>query len=223
VLTEPGVVAVPENILVAYQAPHIQSLLASSIFDALHVGISTEAINHGEHVGVLVRTQDRFPVIGVSFLWQMECGREWLGKNCSPSAKDDLLRGCLPTGFTATFSPGSLAAGSGTTTVTLTVQVPQTAMLEKSGQSGGRLPFVALCILLLPFAGTIRRSRTWFRRIAVVVIMLAGAGSATTLIGCGGGGSSSGESGSQPQSYTLTVTATSGALSHSTTVTLTVQ
>ena len=129
----------------------------------------------------------------------------------------------LPTGFAATFSPTSLAAGSGATTVTLTVQVPQTAMLEKNGQSDGSLPLVALCILMLPFAGRIRRSRTWFRRIAVVVIMLASAGSVVTVVGCGGGGSSGGESSSQPRSYTLTVTATSGALSHSTTVTLTVQ
>jgi pimeloyl-ACP methyl ester carboxylesterase len=130
----------------------------------------------------------------------------------------------LPTGFTATFSPASLAAGSGATTDTLTVQVPQTATLEKNGQSGGRLPFAALCIVLLPLAGTIRRSRTWLRRIAVVVIMLASAGSVATLIGCGGGGSSSSEGGgTQPQNYNLIVTATSGALSHSTTVTLTVQ
>jgi hypothetical protein len=95
-------------------------------------------------------------------------------------------------------------------------------MLEKTGQPGGRLPLVALCILLLPFAGRIRRSSKLLRRLTLLVMMLAGAGGVATLLGCGGG-NSNGETGSQGQSYTLTVTATSGVLSHSTAVTLTVQ
>jgi hypothetical protein len=127
----------------------------------------------------------------------------------------------LPTGFTATFNPVSLAAGSPATNVALTIQVPLSARLERSGQPGRNVPLIALGLLVLPFLGGVRRSQKWLRRLALIVILLAGTGGVTILTGCGGGGSS-GES-SQPQTYTITVTATSGALSHSTTVTLIVQ
>jgi hypothetical protein len=126
----------------------------------------------------------------------------------------------LPAGFTATFSPASLAVGSSPTSVTLTIQVPQTAMLERKMPTGDGLPLVAFGILLLPLAGRARRSKLW--RLALIAMLLAGAGSVATLIGCGGGGSSGGES-SQPQTYSLSVIATSGTLSHSTAITLTVQ
>jgi hypothetical protein len=129
----------------------------------------------------------------------------------------------LPAGFTATFNPASLAAGSPATTVTLTIEVPQTATLKRTMQPGKGLPLVALGTLLLPWAGGIRRSRAWLRRLSILAIMLAGAGGVSTLIGCGGGGSSGGGGGTQPQTYNITVTATSGALVHSTTVTVTVQ
>jgi len=128
----------------------------------------------------------------------------------------------LPTGFTGTFSPASLAIGSAATSVTLTIQVPQTAMLEKNVPAGNGLPLVAFGILLLPLAGRSRRSKSWLRRLVVIAMMLAGAGGVATLIGCGGGGSSGGES-SQPQTYNLSVIATSGTLSHSIPVTLMVQ
>jgi hypothetical protein len=129
----------------------------------------------------------------------------------------------LPAGFAATFSPASLAAGSPATNVTLTIEVPQTAMLQRNMEPGEGLPLVALSIFLLPLAGRVRRSRIWLGRLTVVVMMLVGAGGVATLIGCGGGSSSSGGGGNPPQSYNITVTATSGALSHSTTITLTVQ
>ncbi|HEX9198081.1 MAG TPA: Ig-like domain-containing protein, partial [Acidobacteriaceae bacterium] len=130
----------------------------------------------------------------------------------------------LPAGFTATFNPSSLAAGSSATNVSLVLQVPLTAMHENRGQPGRGLPLVALGILMLPFAGGIRRSSKRLRRIAIVMMMLAGIGGAAALTGCGGAGSGSSSSGgAQPRTYTITVTATSGTLSHSTTATLTVQ
>ena len=129
----------------------------------------------------------------------------------------------LPAGFTATFSPSSLASGSSATNVTLTVQVPQAAMMEKSRQPGRGLPLVALGMLLLPFAGGIRRSSKRLRRLTFILILLAGIGGVATLTGCGGGSSGGGGGGSQPQTYNITVTATSGTLSHTTIVTLTVQ
>ncbi len=130
----------------------------------------------------------------------------------------------VPTGFTATFNPASLAAGSPATNVTLTIAVPQNAMLQRSMRPGERLPLVALGILLLPWAGRIRRSRVWLRRLTVLAILLVGAAGLATLTACGGGSGGSGSSGgSTPQTYNIAVTATSGTLSHSTTVTLTVQ
>jgi hypothetical protein len=128
----------------------------------------------------------------------------------------------VPSGFTATFSPTSLPAGSSATNVALMIQVPLSAMLEKSRQPGRGLPLVALSLLMLPFAGGIRRSRNWLR-LTLITIIVAGVGGLAALTGCGGGSSGGGGGGgSQPQTYNITVTATSGTLSHSTTVTLTV-
>ena len=94
-------------------------------------------------------------------------------------------------------------------------------MLEKSGQPWRTLAVVAFA-MLLPFLGGIRRSKA-LRRLALAALLLTGASGAAMLTGCGGGGSGGNGGGSQPQTYTIAVTATSGALSHSTTVTLTVQ
>jgi hypothetical protein len=55
------------------------------------------------------------------------------------------------------------------------------------------------------------------------VLAIVGLGSLGALIGMTGCGASSGFFGQTPQNYTITVTATSGTLSHSTTVTLTVE
>ena len=132
----------------------------------------------------------------------------------------------LPTGFTSSFSPSSLPAGSSATNVALTIQVPLTAMLERSRQPGRGLPLVALSLLMLPLAGGIKRSSKWFRRLALIAVLLTAVGGLASLTGCGGGGSGGsggGGGGSQVQAYNISVTATSGALAHSTTVTLTVQ
>jgi hypothetical protein len=96
-------------------------------------------------------------------------------------------------------------------------------MLEKRRQPGGAFSLVAISILLLPFAGKLRRSRKWLRQFTIVSLLWTCAGIVATLTGCGGKNSGGGGTASQTQTYTITVTATSGALSHSTNVTLTVQ
>jgi hypothetical protein len=111
--------------------------------------------------------------------------------------------------------------------VTLTMQIPPvTASAQPPhGIDGGRsrrlVPF-ALALLLLPFAGRMRRTRNRLGRM-IIVLLLMGAGIAATmsLSGCAATGNS--YFGQPQQNYTVTVTGTAGTLSHSTTVTLTVE
>jgi polygalacturonase/sugar lactone lactonase YvrE len=167
------------------------------------------------------------------------------GASTFPSAVTLSLSG-LPPGATYTFSPSTLAAGAGTTTVTLTIQLPQsvglaspmridgkavkietsgaaplTAQRDRGRQIRYKLP-LALAMLLLPFARRLRRGGRRLRR-GIALIVVAGAAVAT-IAGLGGCGSSgSGFFAQAPQTYTLTVTGTSGSLSRSTNLTLTVE
>jgi len=128
----------------------------------------------------------------------------------------------LPTGATYTIAPSTIAAGAGATNVILTIIAPQVfAQLERNGpRFGPRAAPFALALLLLPFIGRTRRSKKHLGRVrAVLILLLAGLG-ATSLMGCGSG---NGFLGQQQKSYTVTVTGTSGALTHSTTVELTVE
>jgi hypothetical protein len=151
----------------------------------------------------------------------------------------------LPGGATYTFSPSTLAAGSGTTTVTLTIQLPQsvalvspmsidgksiriaaaplaTAKTNSTRDRSHKLAPLALAILLLPFAGGLRKAGRRLRR-AILLLLVIGAaiGTIAGLSGCGSSGS--GFFAQAPQTYTLTVTGTSGNISRSTNLTLTVE
>jgi hypothetical protein len=129
----------------------------------------------------------------------------------------------LPEGSTATFSPQTIAAGSGATNVTLSIQVPvQSAMLGRDRNLNSGLSVVAFGILLLPFGGRIRRSGKRMLRLSCMVLLLVGAASLVGLAGCTA--PVSGEFSSQsPQTYTITVTTTSASLSQTTNATLIVE
>lgn len=120
-----------------------------------------------------------------------------------------------PMGTTATFTPSSAAAGSGVTPVTLQLKLPAKAALERQRSPFGRgaLP-VALGLILLPFAGRLRKGRARLTKLAVLVVISAGL--AMGFTGCGSPKFSS-------ENFSFTVTAASGSLSHSVTAKLTVQ
>jgi len=126
----------------------------------------------------------------------------------------------LPAGATATFSPQEIAAGGGTTNVTMSIQTPaaQSARLERNRELGGGLPIVALGLLLLPFGRGSRRFGKRMMRLSCIVLLLAGAASLAGLTGCGADVSSPG---ANAQTYTFTVTSASASTSVSQTAQVT--
>ena len=147
------------------------------------------------------------------------------GASTMPSAIVLSISG-LPAGATAVFSPATIPAGAGVTTVTLTIQLPQsTAAAQTGGNPAGlfasRLAPFSLALLLLPFAAGMRRAGKRMSRMLSVILLL-GAGMAA-IAGLSGCNSTVGFFGQAPKTYTVTVAGTSGSLSHSTTVTLTVE
>ena len=122
----------------------------------------------------------------------------------------------LPTGATASFTPSTVAANSGATTVVLSVQTAAATAQNHSPFNHSRGIVVAL--LLLPFVSKRSVREKLKGRLLLMVLLMAGMTAA--MSGCG---SSGGFTLQSPQTYTLTVTATGGSVQHSLTTTLIVQ
>jgi hypothetical protein len=128
---------------------------------------------------------------------------------------------------TYTFTPSTVAATAGATTVALAIQLPTSASLDRGPTISRHLPSIALAFLLLPLA-SVRRMRKSGKRlgksIGLSALMLAILGAtALSITGCGGGSGSSGTGTPTPVSDSIVVTATSGSVSHNVTVSLSVQ
>jgi hypothetical protein len=116
----------------------------------------------------------------------------------------------------------SFPASTSFTGFALTIQLPSaTAHLDSKEAPTRKTPPVLWGILLLPFAGRMRRiGKRLGKTASILMLMVVGLTAAVTLSGCG---SSNGFFGQPQKTYTVTVTATSGTLSHSTNLTLTVE
>ncbi|HEX4758172.1 MAG TPA: Ig-like domain repeat protein [Terracidiphilus sp.] len=121
----------------------------------------------------------------------------------------------IPLQATAAFSPTTVAANSAAMGVTLQVKMPGSAALRPPRGLFGDVGIpVSLGLILLPFAGRLRKlSRRWrvLTLLAVSAVVL-GVG----VSGCGSGNL-------RPQSFSIEVTAATGSLSHSTALQITVQ
>lgn len=136
----------------------------------------------------------------------------------------------LPPGAIVGFSPANIAAGSGATTVTFTIQQRNTsAALQLPGRARHRAPLY-LGLALLPFAeirrnrlirgaaDRKRRNRRGLRTLLMMAVLSLAAPAGIT--GCG---YKTGYFAQPSQNYTVTITGTAGALSRSATVQLNVK
>ncbi len=149
----------------------------------------------------------------------------------------------LPTGAVATVTPSAWVAAASNTSASsswllaantalggntlLSIQLPPAtvAMQQNRGADrilAARMAPLALALLLLPFAGRLRRTGKRLGRLLPLLLLLA-AGMATIggVSGCGGSGS--GFFTQPQQTYSVTVTVSAGSQSQSSTLSLTVQ
>lgn len=141
-----------------------------------------------------------------------------------------------PSGTSCSFSPASVtpSGGSATATVTIATVAPSSATaflhagaLPPSAPGQSPWKYAALGAGLFPFLLVRRIRRNWIARGLIVTTLTIACTMMSACMAGSGSGSSGGSSapsnpGTPSGTSTITVTGTSGALSHSTTVTLTI-
>jgi FG-GAP-like repeat/Bacterial Ig-like domain (group 3) len=126
----------------------------------------------------------------------------------------------LPAGASASFSPPTLAAGSATAKITMTVTTANTAFNATPPPPFERLPLaLGLLIPLLGSKAMRRRMRKIPPSLSVALLAVVGLAAVAGLSGCSGAGLFA----ARKTSYPITVTATEGTLQRSTTVPLAIQ
>jgi len=123
---------------------------------------------------------------------------------------------------TYTFSPSTVDAKAGPTAVTMTIQLPAHASLNRGPATNRYLGSIALGLLLLPWVSVRRMRRSGHRlgkSIGLSALLLVFLGAALSITGCGGSSAPKTPS----VSDSIVVNATSGSVQHSVTVNLTVQ
>jgi hypothetical protein len=126
-----------------------------------------------------------------------------------------------PAGATITLTPTTAAAGAGATNLTLTVVTAQALVSNRPEGLARKLAPLSLAFLLLPLFGFRRSRKAWQRYLSVLLLLVGGLAATSSLSGCTA--SPSGYFGQAPKTFTITVTGTAGALTHSTSVTLTIE
>jgi len=137
----------------------------------------------------------------------------------------------MPTGATATVTPSSWVQTSSNswsypaniplTNIAVTIQLPS-ATARNNGRNRllQNLPPILWGLLLVPFVGRLRRKYRQLGQTTFVLLLVAGCAVTVGAIGCG---SRNGFFAQPSKTYSMTETVTSGALSHSATITLTVE
>jgi len=114
----------------------------------------------------------------------------------------------MPSWAQATVTPQSISTGSAKVSVQLGLAWSNVATLQKVEFFGKSMAPVTLSLLVLPFAGLMRKSRKKLARVAfALVLTVASVGAMSGLTGCGSGVHTS-----------ATITATAGSVTHSQTV-----
>ena len=123
-----------------------------------------------------------------------------------------------PSTSTVTFSPATVAANGGSTTVTLTIKTNASANLAP-GDTGSKRSPLAWALLLIPLLGLsrLRRQGRRLSRLATLLLLLGCTLVGAMVTGCGGSVNLI------EHDYSIVVTATSGNVIHNVPVTLDVK
>jgi hypothetical protein len=123
-------------------------------------------------------------------------------------------------GSTIAVTPQTIAAGAGTTSVTVAVEVPVvSAAIRKPDAWIVAVAFPLMGMLIVPLG--IERRRLAGKRVLLAILLSIMLFSTGAVLGCGDGARTTPIQ--QPTNYSITVTASSGSVSQSMTLTLTVR